>query len=226
MKHKIKTVVLDCDGIIWQDGGFTKKAILIARYLGISEQNEQEFAKKLKSEMYHLILKLFNSKITYNLIYKNLDYMLKGEEFKEYGIKPGELMYAMSMPSLNPCVETMGAEKTIKYLKRRGYKLIAKSNWLQSVQMARLARFGLLKYFDMVEGPIEDYFKPNPKAAEKIIGKEDPKSFVMVGDTLKTDILFAHYSGMKSILVNEELCSKEVMPNFQVTNFVDIMKIL
>jgi len=86
------------------------------------------------------------------------------------------------------------------------YKLVAVTNGIKVVQENRMKRSGLLNYFEaVIISEDVGYSKPNPlifEIAMHKIGHLDKKSVLMIGDSLKVDILGAHTAGFDTCWVN------------------------
>lgn len=86
------------------------------------------------------------------------------------------------------------------------YKLVAVTNGIKDVQENRMKRSGLLKYFDgVIISEDVGYSKPNPmifEIAMHKIGHMDKNTILMIGDSLKADILGAHDAGFDTCWVN------------------------
>jgi len=100
------------------------------------------------------------------------------------------------------CFEEYGEEKldVIKYLSEK-YELICLSNWFTYTQIKRLEGAKIAKYFTLITGGDEHYLKPSLKAFDII---DNPSECVMIGDSIKHDILPALKLGMKAILITKK----------------------
>lgn len=88
---------------------------------------------------------------------------------------------------------------TIEYLSEK-YELIVFSNFFTEVQEGRLETLGVRKFFSKIYGGDILKTKPCKESFEKIIGENNPKECVMIGDSLKYDIQGALNAGMQVIL--------------------------
>lgn len=95
---------------------------------------------------------------------------------------------------------------TLEYLSNK-YELIILSNWFTYTQKKRLENAGILKYFSKVSGGDERELKPSLKAFDIIDNK---KECVMVGDSIKNDILPAIELGMQAILITKNNTRKNL----------------
>ncbi len=88
----------------------------------------------------------------------------------------------------------------------KDYKLVAVTNGIKAVQENRIKRSGLLNFFDaVIISEDVGYSKPNPmifEIAMNKIGHFDKNTVLMIGDSLKADILGAHAAGFDTCWVN------------------------
>ena len=122
-----------------------------------------------------------------------------------------------------------GIEDLLEYLSDK-YKIFAASNGIYKMQENRLKKSNLDKYFNeiFVSEKI-GYEKPDKKFFKKImdITKFSNDDLIMIGDSIKSDIIGAKNSKIKSIYFNKE-DKKIIDKNFtyQVKNLSEIKKIL
>lgn len=91
----------------------------------------------------------------------------------------------------------------MQYLSTK-YDLAVLSNWFTETQRIRLGMLGISKYFSIISGGDEHYLKPNIKAFDVVLDGYQPSECVMVGDSLKHDILPALELGIRAIWVTKE----------------------
>lgn len=95
------------------------------------------------------------------------------------------------------------AKELLEYCKRKGIEIVALTNWFTDVQMKKLEKVGLLKYFDKVYGG-DIFLKPNPESYLNAIGNHKPGECIMVGDTLEVDVMAPSRLGIKVIHFTEK----------------------
>lgn len=96
---------------------------------------------------------------------------------------------------------------TIKYLKEK-YDLVVLSNWITETQKLRLKGIGILDCFTLVSGGDERVLKPNPKAFDVVLEGYKKEECLMVGDSLKHDILPADELGIPCIWITDMASDK------------------
>ena len=92
---------------------------------------------------------------------------------------------------------------TIRYLKTK-YELMLLSNWFTETQKLRLKGLGILDCFSIVSGGDERLLKPNLKAFNVCLENVKPEECIMIGDSLKHDIIPASTLGMNVIWVTDK----------------------
>lgn len=122
-----------------------------------------------------------------------------------------------------------GIEDLLLYLSDK-YKIFTASNGIFKMQENRLKKSNLDKYFDKIFVPDKIGFeKPDKKFFQKIMDltKFSNDDLIMIGDSIKSDIIGAKNSKIKSIYFNKE--DKKISDKnftYQVKNLSEIKKIL
>ena len=120
-------------------------------------------------------------------------------------------------------------EDLLYYLSSK-YKIYAASNGVYDMQVNRIKKSNLSKYFkDIFVSDKIGYEKPNERFFNKImdITKYSNDDLIMVGDSMKSDIIGAKNSKIKSIYFNKEnkkISNKDF--TYQVKNLSEIKNIL
>ena len=120
-------------------------------------------------------------------------------------------------------------EDLLSYLSNK-YQIFAASNGVYDMQVNRIKKSNLDKYFkDIFVSDKIGFEKPDKRFFQKImnITKFSNKDLIMIGDSIKSDIIGAKNSNIKSIYFNKEN-KKNSDKNFtyQVKNLSEIKKIL
>ena len=122
-----------------------------------------------------------------------------------------------------------GIEDLLLYLSDK-YKIFTASNGIYKMQENRLKKSNLDKYFDKIFVSDKIGFeKPDKKFFQKIMDltKFSNDDLIMIGDSVKSDIIGAKNSKIKSIYFNKE--DKKITDKnftYQVKNLSEIKKIL
>lgn len=120
-------------------------------------------------------------------------------------------------------------EDLLSYLSNK-YQIFAASNGVYDMQVNRIKKSNLDKYFkDIFVSDKIGFEKPDKRFFQKImnITKFSNNDLIMIGDSIKSDIIGAKNSNIKSIYFNKEN-KKNSDKNFtyQVKNLSEIKKIL
>lgn len=118
--------------------------------------------------------------------------------------------------------------EVLKTLNERGYTQFVLTDWIEESQVKQLKKFNLINYIEKIYGIENDYLKMNPKRVRNVIpiGKEN--EYIIIGDSLESDITFAKNAKIESIWFNKT--NKEnntnIKPTYTVNKLIDILKIL
>lgn len=122
-----------------------------------------------------------------------------------------------------------GIEDLLLYLSDK-YKIFTASNGVYDMQVNRIKKSNLSKYFtDIFVSDKIGYEKPDKKFFQKIMDLTNFSNdyLIMIGDSIKSDIIGAKNSKIKSIYFNKE--DKKISDEnftYQVKNLSEIKKIL
>ena len=122
-----------------------------------------------------------------------------------------------------------GIEDLLLYLSGK-YKIFTASNGVYYMQVNRIKKSNLSKYFtDIFVSDKIGYEKPDKRFFQKIMDltKYSNDDLIMIGDSIKSDIIGAKNSKIKSIYFNKE--DKKISDKnftYQVKNLSEIKNIL
>lgn len=124
-----------------------------------------------------------------------------------------------------------GVKDTLKFAKRKGYKLTILSNGEKFMQRHRLQLAGILSYFDLVVTSEEAHYqKPNPHAFDYFFSRTEigPSQTIFFGDGLQSDILGATQYGFDSIWYNHRHRKNtlHLHPLFEVDNYAQLVQLI
>ena len=126
-----------------------------------------------------------------------------------------------------------GADQVLATLHQKGYKLVVGTNGKTATQYQRLQLTGFHRYFEHVVISEEiGHAKPSQAFFEHIVGlypNLNKSAFLMVGDTLSTDILGAHQAGIASVWLHQSGqadSGRDDQPTYCISNISDLMSIL
>lgn len=90
--------------------------------------------------------------------------------------------------------------EVLEYLSSK-YELVVLTNWFQDCQQMRLETAGMLPYFKEVIGG-DKYIKPDPKSYLAACGLHKPEECIMIGDSLRLDVMGAINTGLNAIYLS------------------------
>ena len=114
--------------------------------------------------------------------------------------------------------------ETLEYLSSK-YELVVLSNWFQIPQTVRLAKLGVSKYFTHIYGSDDIIAKPHKKSFKYAMGSCKKHECVMVGDSVRADILGALNTGIYAIHLNKNN-EPSVKGAREIKKLSDLMEIL
>ncbi len=123
-----------------------------------------------------------------------------------------------------------GSYEILNYLQGKGYNILLASNGLPDVQYPRLKSSEMLAYFSYIGISQElGYQKPDigffSTLFEKSnINKDD--SILMIGDSINSDIKGGINAGISTCWYNPLEKTSEIVPDFHITNLLDLKDIL
>lgn len=154
--------------------------------------------------------------------------------FNKFGIKvDGKKIERQYRNILNHNFYTLdGAEDLLQDLKSAGLVLLVGTNGFKKTQLDRLEGSGLNKYFDhcFISDDI-GFNKPDRRFFTPIFKQYHDLSTantIMIGDSLKSDILGSNRAGLKNIWFNPKriVNNSNFRPTFEVHNYQGIEDIL
>lgn len=220
--NEIRTVIWDCDNVMW----FHKKEEpqIIAKALGISEVEE------FSSEFYDFIEK-------FSVCFRNKKVNMKETLKLIEGTMPIVAIYNITSEGFMKVFEEKKLETkdfnsdtliVMQYLRNKGIKCIIKSDWFRSTQEVLLKAYGILEYIEELHCCDSSYLKSCPESVGELIKPGQEEQYVIIGDSLHSDIAFAKNAGIKSIWLNKNHKENKTAykPDFEITSLLDVMKII
>ena len=123
-----------------------------------------------------------------------------------------------------------GSYELLKHLKSK-YKIYIVSNGIKDLQLQRLNHSRIMDY---VDGFVfsEETLKPKPHLTyfdyffKKYNLKFNPDEYILIGDSISSDLQAANNLKIDSIWFNPNLTKTSFKPTYQVSSLVEIMSIL
>ena len=201
MKNKkiegIKTIIWDCDNTIWIHR--KDEANIIAKHFGIAEV---EKLGKQFSEMIKQYNKFFeDKKVVRWKIEKIIEVYMPILE--KYEIKPAVFLK-----------EWLRIETSFL------------NDDALEAQIMLLKKYGVLPYIKKIYTCDDMYLKRNPKTKTRIIEEGKEEQYIIVGDSLESDIAFANVAGIRSIWFNPGYKTNDTpnKPTYEISSMLELCK--
>lgn len=222
---KVRTFIWDLDETVWFH--LKSQGEILASLLGIKEQ--EKFLKQY-SQMWKDFLPQFqNKKVAYSIVEQYMEEKiptlrmnrLSGMDFLET-IKRGK----WQLEEVN-----QEAIEILQYLTLKGYQHISITDWFADCQEKTLEGLGVRGYIEKVYGCDDGYMKNNPNKVDQVIAElgleKRREEFIMIGDSLSSDIYFANALGIKSIWYNRKglINTTSYLPTLEVPSMLELKNI-
>ncbi|MBR4619044.1 MAG: HAD family hydrolase [Bacilli bacterium] len=96
-----------------------------------------------------------------------------------------------------------GTIELLEYLKNNNKSIAVLTNWFSRLQIERLKKAGIYKYFDDIYCG-DQFTKPHKEAYLNACGIYKPSECLMIGDSLDKDYIAPRGIGMDSVLYDKE----------------------
>lgn len=218
----IRTVIWDCDNVMW----FHKpqETEIIAKALNITniEEFDAEFFNMIECFNVHFIKKRVTLEEMYKVIEKEMPILyLCGKSSKDFM----EVWYEVMLK-----INEFNSEVLVvmEYLQSKGIRQIVKTDWWKKNQTFLLKKYGILNYIERLHCCDRKYLKCNPLSAKEIIKRGEEEQYLIIGDSLMSDIAFADHAKIKSIWFNREKKPNNTIytPSFEIVSLLEIIEII
>ena len=216
----VKTIIWDCDNTIWIHR--KDEVQIVCRHLSI--EPTEEFSKQYYEFFKDFNLYFSDKKVTVGkiiwLIKKNMPILA------EIGIS-AEVFYHIKI-EMESSYLNEDALDAIKYLKSKNYRNIVLTDWMWDTQIRLLKKYGVLPYIDRVYTCDNQYLKKNPKTVSRIITPGKEISYLIVGDSIDSDITFAANAGIKSMWFNPGNLenNSKYKPTMEISSLLELCRVL
>lgn len=207
------------DTLIFHDNDGELK--VITDYLGI------EYNEEVKQSIISLY-KSMSSRFLNRRVTKEAFYTLAQEKLqilRKYDVTLEDFFEAQVYKDNNYPMLVYGAHEVLGYLKEKGYFMCIFTNGFYNEQVSCIKSQGIYTYFDKIYAWDEYYAKPDRRAFIRAIDGTDPKANIMVGNSIKTDIIPAKKLGIYTYGINLDK-RDGIMPDVELNSLKDLMTYL
>ena len=220
--ENITTLIWDCDGTLWHHSDNEMDLLCNALHLEKTKPLEEQYFQMLSDFQNYFQGKIVTPKKMVEFIRKEmpiLDY---------YNLSAAEFFEKWKL------VETGQVDKDAKAclekLSEKGYRNVVLTDWFMETQVMLLSKYELLQYIEAIY-PLEgEYLKADHRSFGRIFSDRTRlEEYIIIGDSLKSDIGFATHAGIASIWYNsrrEQRTEKDFIPSYEVYTLLEICSIL
>lgn len=199
---KIRTFIWDLDETVWLH--LKNQGEIIASLLKIKEK--EKFAQQYSQMWKDFLPEFENKEATYSIIEKYMEEKipilrtnhLSGTDFLQVIKNEKKQLEEVNEEAI----------ELLQYLKQKGYRNISITDFFASYQEKALEDMGAHIYIEKVYGCDDGYMKNNHNKValitEKLELEKKREEFIIIGDSLISDIFFANALGIKSVWYNRK----------------------
>lgn len=221
---KVRTIIWDLDETVWHYKENESK--ILCKKLNIDK--EEQFKKEYYQALGDLLGYFKDKIVTYEKVKQFIDEQMP--ILRTAGISVGNFLKILcegkkDVADINPEAIVM-----MKYFKGRGLRNISITDWFASEQEISLISFNANTYIERIYGCDNTYFKNSAQKVSQIVKEleleERREEFIMIGDSLSSDIFFAQKLGIKSVWYNpkEKKNTTNNIPNIEVKSLLELKK--
>lgn len=219
-KVKKRYILWDLDGTLWRH---KKNEIrLMAKNTGIP------YTRRLEEQFFYMIGRFnieFSTKIvTQEGISELIERTMPELFFRNVSGK--QFLDAWSHTQTN--ILNSDTTYVLKKIMEKGIQNIIVTDWILYTQVSQMKHFGIIQYIKKIYSCENSYTKRNPKLVSKIIkeGRED--DYIIIGDSLTSDILFAKNANIESVWYNPNKIHNEtsLQPTYEITSLLEVLDIV
>lgn len=223
MNTNINRVLFDYDGtLIIHDK--ENEAKQLADILGLSDKQRPLLKERLHT-FFETSYMSVNERMTRERYLKKINKVIK--PLQDFGVTP-ECVFDAIVEKSNTCSTLVkNAHETLEYLANKGYQLCIFTNGFYSEQIESMKYKGIYEYFEKVYAWDDFFYKPDTKAFFRALGGTSPEHNVMIGDSLKADIIPARQMGLYTIGINmPNLEGEPIKPDVVIRDLSELRTIL
>ncbi len=146
---------------------------------------------------------------------------------KRYQLSVDEVILSLFDATIGGTIEIKGAREILEYLKRKEYEMCILTNWFEYVQVGKLRRTDLHKYFKKVLCVDNRYLKPNSKALNEVLNDNKREDCIIIGNKHDEDVLLGYNNDIDTIWLNKEgIRDTNIKATYVIGNLNELKQIL
>lgn len=216
------TIIWDLDDTLLLHEDNTQEVKQILQSLGYEYSFQVEYE-------FNVMLMRFNSFFSKQFITRDkistfLEEMMPALSF--LGITGKQFLKAwirMDFGVLNP-----EAKEILELLVNKGKKNIILTDWILESQARKLLKFDLLQYIEEIHSCENNYLKCNSNTISGIVKEGQNEEYMIIGDSLTSDIAFADKANIASVWYNKDgkVNNTEFRPTFECSHLLEILEFI
>lgn len=223
---KVRTVIWDLDGVVWQYNDMEVPVQCNALQIRQTNRFQTEYYG-----MWNDLFAHFDGKIvTYDKVRKYIKIKMPILDLHNISVDLFlEILVKEKSKFVNPNQEAI---QMMQYFSEKGLQNIAITDWFEEHQKIALEEFHALSYMKKIYGCDNSYFKNSVGKKEEITKKlhmeGQEETFLMIGDSLSSDISFAERLGIKSIWYNQNNKENTTshVPTMEVHSLLELKNVI
>ena len=221
----VRTIIWDLDETVWFYND--NEVEVLCNVLKIRQKDI--FAKQYYNMWDNLFMHFKDKIVTYNGVEQFIEKAMPILQL--YHVSANELFRALSEKKNKFVDVNQEAIEMMRYFYEKGFKNISITDWFKEHQERALAEFNALSYMENIYGCDNAFFKNSVGKVSQVIeqlqldGRRE--QFIIIGDSLTSDIFFAQKLGIKSIWYNRKGKTNTTsnIPNLEVGSLLELKNI-
>lgn len=222
---KVRTIIWDLDETVWHYKQDEPK--ILCKKLNIEQ--EERFEKEYYNALGNLFTYFKDEIVTYDKVKKFIDEQMP--VLRITNVSVDDFLKMLCAEKKDVADINQDAIDMMKYFKERGLRNISITDWFAEEQEVSLASFNVNTYIEKIYGCDNTYFKNSIGKTSQIIRELElekrSEEFIMIGDSLSSDIFFAKKLGIKSVWYNPKGKENTIdnIPTLEVRSLLELKNI-
>lgn len=222
---EVRTIIWDLDETVWFYNN--NETRVLCKSLNINQ--EDAFAREYYKMWGNLFIHFKDKIVTYDGVKQFIEKEMPILQL--HHISADTFLQVLCEKKQKIADANPEAIEMIKYCYEKGLKNISITDWFVAHQKKALSNFNVLNYIEKIYGCDNAYFKNSIEKVSQI--KEElelekrSEEFVIIGDSLTSDILFAKRLGIKSIWYNPKgkINETSIIPTLETSSLLQLKRI-